>query len=299
MTRRGRVLAAALTALIAAGALAPHAAATDRVTLTQLLGRLDVTAETNTGYDRDHFRHWVTVDGCSAREWVLIQEATAGTRVGCDVVGGRWSSRYDGRLASDPGSFDIDHMVPLAEAWGSGAGAWSDARRMAFANDLKFAGTLIAVSAASNRSKSDRDPAEWLPPRAAYRCTYLRNWMLVKFRWRLSVDPVEQRAIRAGLAGCSGSVRLPKRPVGDVTAPIPVPVPIPAPIPVPVPVAPASPTPEPVPSASPTSVTSSTARPGQFCKRADRGVQVSTASYGLLACRADPANDSYSRWYRT
>jgi hypothetical protein len=57
--------------------------------------------------------------------------------------------------------FDVDHFVPLAEAWDSGAANWDSATRQAFANDLDFSMSLIAVTASSNRSKSDRDPAEW------------------------------------------------------------------------------------------------------------------------------------------
>ena len=53
-------------------------------------------------------------------------------------------------------------MVPLAEAWDSGASGWTTAQRQSFANDLTRP-QLIAVTDNVNQSKSDQDPAEWMP----------------------------------------------------------------------------------------------------------------------------------------
>lgn len=127
------------------------------------------------------------------------------------MAGASWFSAYDGATTTNPSLFDIDHMIPLAEAWASGAKRWNDDRRTGFANDLAYRPSLIAVSASSNRSKSDRDPAEWMPPRTSYRCTYLVHWVAVKYRWGLSVDQVEKRSIRNGLKGCSTKLRTPPK----------------------------------------------------------------------------------------
>ena len=62
------------------------------------------------------------------------------------------------------------------------------------------------MSAASNRSKGDRDPAEWLPPLVTFRCTYATEWVAVKLRWHLSVDTIERTALRRILAACPVSV---------------------------------------------------------------------------------------------
>jgi Protein of unknown function (DUF1524) len=59
---------------------------------------------------------------------------------------------------------DIDHIVPPANAWRSGAKRWSRKRRRSSANDLTDS-QLIAVSASSNRSKGDQGPEAWEPPR--------------------------------------------------------------------------------------------------------------------------------------
>jgi hypothetical protein len=169
----------------------------------QLLGSLTVRAEGNAGYDRDLFDHWIDADrnSCDTRQEVLLRQNRAPVKA-CNDKAGSWYSVYDGVSSDTASSFDIDHMVPLAEAWGSGARGWDEATRTAFANDL-YGYSLIAVTASSNRSKSDRDPAEWLPTRTAYRCTYLARWVAVKYRWRLAVDANEKAAIRSGAKSCS------------------------------------------------------------------------------------------------
>lgn len=175
-------------------------------TVANLLAQLDIEAESSLDYDRDLFRHWVDADGdgCDARREVLISEAVVAPTIGarCDLIGGQWVSAYDGVATGDDSSFDVDHMVPLKEAWQSGAYAWSPSRREAFANDLDLPESLIAVSASSNRSKSDRDPADWLPPAASYRCQYLEAWLKVKVKWELTVDQREFQALRDNLLVC-------------------------------------------------------------------------------------------------
>mgnify|MGYP002414148878 CR=1 FL=1 len=190
------------------GVATPAAADTRRDSI-RVLNSLPVSVERSAGYDRDLFRHWSDLDGdgCNTREQVLIDERRSGEVRGCDVAGGRWRSTYDGDVTSNPSSFDIDHYVPLKEAWDSGAWRWNAATRERFANDLGFAGALIAVSASSNRSKSDRDPAEWLPERGV--CKYAKTWVAVKYRWRLAVDSTEKSELRRILRGCSSKMRVP------------------------------------------------------------------------------------------
>jgi hypothetical protein len=182
---------------------APAAPATG---FAALLAQLEIEDEFQGGYDRDLFSHWIDADrnGCDARREVLIIEAVVSPVVGsgCSLTGGSWYSAFDGVVTDDPSLFDIDHMVPLKEAWDSGAHAWESDRRRAFANDLDLPEALIAVSRSSNRSKSDRDPADWLPPLRSYHCQYINDWMVVKIKWELSVDAREFSALRTVAAGC-------------------------------------------------------------------------------------------------
>lgn len=201
-----RLVALLVVAVLAASNSAP-ASATTTVSGTglQLLARLATAPERPGGYVRALFVHWIDADrdGCSTRNEVLISESrtTAREGTGCRVAGS-WRSVYDGRTTTNPSSFDVDHVVPLKEAWDSGAWGWTPASRQGYANDLGDSRSLRAVSATSNRSKSDRDPAQWLPPLATFRCTYATDWVVVKARWRLNVDTLERAALKRILAAC-------------------------------------------------------------------------------------------------
>ncbi|MER6274436.1 HNH endonuclease family protein [Streptomyces sp900105755] len=170
------------------------------------LAELTVADESRAGYSRDKFKHWTDADkdGCNTRAEVLLEEAVTAPEVGakCTLTGGSWYSAYDDRYFDSASKLDVDHLVPLAEAWDSGASAWTAKEREAYANDLDDPRALIAVSAASNRSKADKDPTEWLPPYAPYWCEYVTNWVADKTRYQLSVDPAEHNALAERLAAC-------------------------------------------------------------------------------------------------
>lgn len=196
---------------LAPPALTPQVAAA-------MLAALRVEPETGTAYDRELYNHWTDADkdGCSTRAEVLILESavltTTTTASGCTIATGSWYSPYDNVTIAAGPDLDIDHVVALGEAHYSGASTWDAGKKAAFANDLGWAGSLIAVSASSNRSKSDQDPAEWLPTHEPYRCTYVAVWTAVKWRWDLSVDAAERDAIARILAGCSaGSIVTPAK----------------------------------------------------------------------------------------
>jgi len=165
---------------------------------------LAITEDQVGGYSRSLFRHWIDADkdGCNTRYEVLIAEAIVKPKVGagCYLTGGKWKSPYEGKVFTNPTGLDIDHMVPLAEAWRSGAWAWSAAERMEFANDLEDPRSLLAVTASLNRSKGDRDVAGWLPQKA--QCAYISNWIAVKWRFDLTVDPIEGEFLKAKIASC-------------------------------------------------------------------------------------------------
>ncbi|MFF3404474.1 HNH endonuclease family protein [Streptomyces sp. NPDC002659] len=151
----------------------------------------------DSGYSRDLFNHWITISGtCNTRETVLKRDGSnIVTNSSCAAISGSWFSKYDGVTLTSSSSVDVDHIVPLAEAWRSGADEWSSDRREDFANDLDVS-QLIAVSASSNRSKGDQDPSEWLPSVASYHCTYARMWIWVKYYYGLSIDQPEYDALR-------------------------------------------------------------------------------------------------------
>ena len=183
-------------ALIYSMNISPTSAA-EKITLV-------ITADQIGGYSRNLFKHWIDTDkdGCNTRYEVLIAEAIVKPKVGagCYLTGGKWRSSFDGKVFTNPTGLDIDHMVPLAEAWRSGAWAWTAAQRMDFANDLEDSRSLLAVTASLNRSKGDRDVAAWLPAKA--QCNYISNWIAVKWRFDLSVDPIEGEFLQTKITAC-------------------------------------------------------------------------------------------------
>ncbi|KIM37506.1 hypothetical protein M413DRAFT_275871 [Hebeloma cylindrosporum] len=195
-----------LLSVAAAAVLDPRALPTpvSGATARSYLASLKVEAESNSpAYNRDLFKHWITISGtCNTRETVLKRDGT-NVVVGsdCAATSGQWISPYDGVKATAASSIDIDHVVPLKEAWVSGARFWTNAQREAFANDLTRP-QLAAVTDTLNQAKGDKDPAEWMPPLTSYRCTYARAWVHVKYYYGLSVDSAEKAALTSYLSGC-------------------------------------------------------------------------------------------------
>ncbi|MFF4873998.1 HNH endonuclease family protein [Streptomyces sp. NPDC000961] len=180
--------------------------------LEDAVGKLLVAEEDRTGYTRDSFKHWNTgldpADGCNTRNEVLLAEAVQEPAVaaGCKLSGGKWVSYYDNVEVVEAGKLDIDHMVPLAEAWDSGASTWTPARREAYANDQGAAASLVAVTARTNRSKADQDPATWMPPLPDAHCRYIGEWTATKLRWGLAVDQTENEALKVYAEACETTV---------------------------------------------------------------------------------------------
>ncbi|MFE7044239.1 HNH endonuclease family protein [Streptomyces atratus] len=213
ITNLVRGLAALSLALAPLAATAPAQARVAEPTVLPIgvaVSALPLGTESRDGYTRSAFRHWNAganpSDGCNTRAEVLISEAVTAPTIGprCTLTGGSWSSYYDEQMVTSASGLDIDHMVPLAEAWDSGASAWTAARREAYANDLGQASSLVAVTARTNRSKADQDPAEWLPPAAGALCRYASEWTATKLRWDLTVDELEKDQLLDIAAGCGG-----------------------------------------------------------------------------------------------
>lgn len=226
LPRSSAPVLATLLALTSVASLALPAVAATRVTTaattaSQALGLLTVANEANsTTYDRALFPHWIDADrDCqNTRAEVLLAEtdapATFTTTSNCTVATGSWTSWYDGATWTLASDVDIDHVVALKEAWESGASKWTTARSQSYANDMGVSYALDAITDNVNQSKSDLDPAAWMPPLDSAKCRYATTWVLVKYRWRLTIDSAEKRALAAVLTGTCGSatVTLPARP---------------------------------------------------------------------------------------
>ncbi|GAB1823419.1 GmrSD restriction endonuclease domain-containing protein [Herbidospora sp. RD11066] len=194
----------ATLALLATPASAAVPGIPSYATAVSQLNALTVANETNAGsYNRDLFPHWSTVSGsCDTRETVLKRDGSGVvTNSSCSATSGSWYSQYDGATWTLASDVDIDHMVPLSEAWKSGAYAWTTSRRQQFANDLS-APQLWAVTDNVNQSKGDKDPAAWKPSRTAIYCNYAKSWITVKYKYSLTLQSSEKTALNSMLGYC-------------------------------------------------------------------------------------------------
>ncbi|WP_119462926.1 HNH endonuclease family protein [Rhodospirillaceae bacterium SYSU D60014] len=184
----------------------------DSVTLAVPPIPVPIEPEADVEYIRGtHYGGWRRVDGqCyDVRGAVLVEESLIPVTIEptsspsrCRVVEGQWYDPYTDQIYTSADDVEIDHFVPLKEAHRSGAYAWSDEERRAYANDLSYEHHLIAVYGSENGSKGARDPAKWLPPNTAFHCEYVAIWLTVKQRWSLTMDEAEAAAIREVLSGC-------------------------------------------------------------------------------------------------
>ena len=196
---------------MAATAQAPPSADAARRQLSELRVR---PAGSMAGYSREEFPHWSDArefgwklsggtpdpESCDARDAALIRDGRE-ERVDayCDVASGSWFDPYGGQTYTDPEDIDIDHIVPLANAWRSGASSWDTVKRESFANVPR---DLLSVDDGLNQSKGDKGPEAWKPPRKAYWCVYAKRWIGIKHYWDLSVTDAERSALKRMLGRC-------------------------------------------------------------------------------------------------
>lgn len=211
---------ALLVVIIAAGATlvtVTRPAAQDSA--TQALDELAIVDRKtdDPGYRRAAFGNgWADLDddGCRTRDEVLLAAVDRSQphrvqrqgRCRADMVAGTWIDLYTGQPmtwtnlkdTTQAQALPVDHIVSLAAAFRYGAENWTEKERIAFANDEL---NLTPTSAAINRAKTDKDPADWTPP-AAGRCAYATRYVAVKARYRLPVDIEEKAALQRLLRGC-------------------------------------------------------------------------------------------------
>ncbi|MFJ9447120.1 HNH endonuclease family protein [Kitasatospora sp. NPDC101235] len=199
--------AAALTvATLATTAVAAPPPPPPLATVRQELAALTVAAPHDmTGYSRAAFSIWATQpDHCTTRQDVLARDGqnVVEQANGCQPASGSWYSAYDDTTVTVVAQATIDHMVPLANAWRSGADQWTDAQRKAFGNDLNNPQLLIA-SSSSNSSKGDSGPDQWKPKNTAFWCTYAKDYTHVKYAWALTTTTAEKNALSTMLDTCA------------------------------------------------------------------------------------------------
>ncbi|CAN5528507.1 hypothetical protein BH10BDE1_BH10BDE1_15290 [soil metagenome] len=155
------------------------------------------------------FGSWVNENSPSdcynTRAEALLRDAVPGSKIGfsagnpCQVAKGEWHDPYAGADYKLAGAVQIDHVVPLKNAYRSGAHAWSRERRCHYANFLVDPKHLLAVSGHENMAKGDSGPEGYLPPDPTYVCEYVANWMRIKAVWNLTFSVDEENAVQVAL----------------------------------------------------------------------------------------------------
>jgi len=235
--RRPAKILAALAAIMAASSLAgdidavngfeaieapsraasgPDAKSADSVMAAEALAQLASIPikgrAPKTGYSRDTFGPaWADVDrnGCDTRNDILARDLVdetfkPGTN-NCVVATGTLAEQYTGasirfvRSQATGNAVQIDHVVPLSDAWQKGAQQLSADQREELANDPL---NLIASDGTTNSAKGDKDAATWLPPNRAFRCEYVAIQVAVKAKYNLWATTAEHEAIFGTLQGC-------------------------------------------------------------------------------------------------
>ena len=166
------------------------------------------TRFTVTGYDRQRAfgPGWAQgPGGCDSRQ-IAMAEAWAQP---CAVPYTQWGTAGGGAPITDPytnedllpSDVELDHLYPLAAAWDMGAHAWSQEKRLAFANDPL---NLVVTSSRANQAKSDSLPSEWMPPARRNRCAYSQRLAQVAAKYELALPRADRKVMRRTCAGLRG-----------------------------------------------------------------------------------------------
>ncbi|TKZ36128.1 GmrSD restriction endonuclease domain-containing protein [Brachyspira catarrhinii] len=142
-------------------------------------------------YNREDWGNWIDEDGdgLNTRHEVLAEESLIKPVISNNkVISGKWFDKYTGKYFTNPSDLDIDHLVPLKNAYINGASNWSKKKKNRYYNYLKYDNHLIAVSKSANRNKSDKSPVDWLPANKEYQCEYVREWFKIKTAWGLTIE---------------------------------------------------------------------------------------------------------------
>ena len=143
------------------------------------------------GYDRSQFGGWQPHGSCTTREAVRLAQSQDAHLRKCRVTGGTFYDPYAGKQLSNTSPVEVDHIFPLSAAWDMGAYDWDQRKRALFANDPL---NLVATQRRLNQQKSDKLPAEWLPPRR--RCAYVKRLESVARKYQLTLPNTDVKVMR-------------------------------------------------------------------------------------------------------
>jgi hypothetical protein len=177
--------------------LGPVPNSTNSVTAAEALAQLQSIPvkgrAPKTGYSRDKFGPaWADVDrnGCDSRNDTLardlIDETFKPGTNNCVVATGILADKYTGKTINfvrgqdTSSAVQIDHIIPLSDAWQKGAQQLTAEQRTELANDPL---NLLATDGPTNIAKGDQDAASWLPSNKASHCDYVARQIAMKEKY--------------------------------------------------------------------------------------------------------------------
>ncbi|MDR2748341.1 MAG: DUF1524 domain-containing protein [Bifidobacteriaceae bacterium] len=141
--------------------------------------------------------------GLNTRDWILLRDAESNYSYTNGKPKFYKARLFDKYLQKDivytTGETDeskkaeVDHIVSLSNAYKCGAWKWKERcdKWRKLTNELV---NLIAVSAAVNNEKSDKDASEWLPV-SAFQKRFITLQIFVKYLYELSVTKSEKETM--------------------------------------------------------------------------------------------------------
>ena len=111
------------------------------------------------------------------------------------VIGGYWVDAFTGEGLSDPRQVQIDHVVPVSEAYQAGGYGWGKGDRLAFMNDPD---NLVVTSKNENQRKGRLLAGGYLPPKKELRAGFLGRVVKVKDKYGLALTEEELASVTSG-----------------------------------------------------------------------------------------------------
>ena len=160
---------------------------------------LSFSACARSGYVRKHWAYPIDADkDCqNTRAEILIERSsrpvTFKNHKRCTVANGEWQDFYYSEIVSEASKIQIDHVVPLKNAYISGGANWSREQKRAFANDPL---NLVITSSKTNQQKGAKDLTQWLPIDHKLACRYSLRWIEIKTKYNLIITESERNAVK-------------------------------------------------------------------------------------------------------
>lgn len=168
----------------------------------------DINYQEPEAYHRkEHFGDWIRDPSrrtCfDTRGLVLERQAQTQISIDpenhCRIQSSSWYDPYSDEYFYRASDLQIDHLVPLKNAYLAGAWSWSPEKRCHYYNFMDFNFHLVAIQKQANLSKGDRGPEAYLPISTGFQCAYLAAWLTIKAEWNLKIAVPEARAIEVFL----------------------------------------------------------------------------------------------------